>query len=194
VEMLAQKWFECFMETVQCHEAASELRDAAIKGSLRLWTKALTDVVVSTFDSFGWKGAAKGHRSDFLPVARQEYLSLDAVAFETDGKRIWRFPVAVFELENSRSDDVVAYSLWKVLCTRAPLKVVFCYRKDAEEGSSLVRTLAKQVVRGMSIPERQALSGETMIVVGSRNEATTFPYGFFKDWNLDVNTARFCRA
>ena len=82
----------------------------------------------------GWRGAARGHRSDLLPVARSEYLALDIVAFETTGDRRWRFPVAVFELENSPADDLVAYALWKILCVRASLRVMFCYRRDAATG------------------------------------------------------------
>jgi len=100
----------------------------------------------------------------------------------------------VFELENSRDDNRVAYSLWKVFCIRATLRVVFCYRRDAEEGAELVRHLNEEVVRAMAIAERAALGGETLLVVGSRNEAATFPYGFFKDWTLDANTARFSRV
>lgn len=32
------------------------------------------------------------------------------------------------ELENSRDSERIAYSLWKVLCVRAELRIVFCYR------------------------------------------------------------------
>jgi hypothetical protein len=45
----------------------------------------------------------------------------------------------------------------------------------------------------MEIPTRSGLSGETLVIVGSRSETATFPYGFFKDWTLDANTARFRR-
>jgi hypothetical protein len=121
-------------------------------------------------------------------------LGLDVVAFERAGDRRWRFPVAIFELENSLADDRVAYSLWKVLCVRAKLRVLFCYRRDANEASRLVRHLSDEVVRAMEIPERTALGGETLIVVGSRNEAATFPYGFFKEWLFDPNLGRFNRA
>ncbi|MBI4516468.1 MAG: hypothetical protein HY699_11710 [Deltaproteobacteria bacterium] len=119
---------------------------------------------------------------------------LDVVAFEPAGDRRWRFPVAALELENSRSDDRVAYSLWKVLCVRAALRVVFCYRRDATEGVALVRHLTDHVVRPMGIVERSNLGGETLLVVGSRDEAATFPYGFFKEWRLDPNTGRFARG
>jgi hypothetical protein len=45
----------------------------------------------------------------------------------------------------------------------------------------------------MEIPTRSGLGGETLVIVGSRSEAATFPYDFFKDWMLDTNTARFRR-
>jgi hypothetical protein len=191
---VSQRWFSAFMQTVKTHEAAARLRDAAESGALVRWTKALTGIVIGTFPHRGWTGAARGHRPDFLPVSRSEYLALDVFAFEAQSAGRWRFPVAVFELENSPDDDLVAYALWKVLCVRADLRVLFCYRRDADEGAELVRHLADQVVRAMEIPTRSGLGGETLVVVGSRSEASTFPYGFFKDWTLDLNTARFGRG
>jgi hypothetical protein len=191
---VAKSWFGALMETVKTHEASIPLREAAESGELKHWTEALTGIVVGIFPKMGWLGAARGHRSGLLPVQRSEYLALDVVAFESAGDRRWRFPVGVFELENSPTDDVVAYSLWKVLCVRASLRVVFCYRRDASEGSELVRHLADQVVQAMEIPTRTGLGGETLVIVGSRSETVTFPYGFFKDWTLDANTARFRRT
>jgi hypothetical protein len=190
---IAQLWFDTFMETVKTHEASTMLREAADRGELKHWTEALTGIVVGTFPKMGWRGAARGHRSDLLPVSRSEYLALDVVAFEIAGNRRWRFPVGVFELENSFVDHLVAYSLWKVLCVRAELRVVFCYRRDASEGAELARHLADQVVQAMEVPIRSGLGGKTLIIIGSRNETATFPYGFFKDWTLDVNTAHFRR-
>jgi hypothetical protein len=190
---IAQRWFGAFMETVKTHEGSAMLREAAERGELKHWTQALTSVVVGTFPQMGWRGAAREHKSNLLPISRSEYLALDAVAFESAGDQRWRFPVGVFELENSPADDLVAYSLWKVLCVRASLRVVFCYRRDASEGAGLVRHLADAVVRSMEIPTRSALGGETLVIVGSRSESATFPYGFFKDWTLDANTARFHR-
>ena len=59
------------------------------------------------------------------------------------------------------------------------------------DGSSLVRHLGKAVVGSLPIEERVTLVGTTLLVVGSRAEESTFPYGFFKDWILDKNTGRF---
>jgi hypothetical protein len=46
----------------------------------------------------------------------------------------------------------------------------------------------------MEIQDRAALSGETMLIVGSRSEAATFPYGFFKEWMFDLNIGKFVRS
>ena len=193
-ESLAQHWFAGFMETVHRHPTATALQEAAQQARLTEWTRALTTIVVGSCEAMGWKGAAKGHRSTLLPVPRQEFLGLDVVAFEPSGERRWRFPVAVFELENSTADDRVAYSLWKVLCIRSQLRVVFCYRQDWTDGSRLVRHLSGEVAKAMEISERAALTGQTLLVVGSRDEKRTFPYGFFKDWLFDENVGRFSRA
>jgi hypothetical protein len=193
MDSVAQRWFGVFMDTVKTHEASTTLRVAAERGELKHWTQALTGIVINTFPQMGWCGATRGHKSDLLPISRSEYLALDAVAFESAGDQRWRFPVGVFELENSPVDDLVAYSLWKVLCVRASLRVVFCYRWDASEGARIVRHLADEVVQSMEIPTQSALGGETLVIVGSRSESATFPYGFFKDWTLDANTARFHR-
>ena len=100
----------------------------------------------------------------------------------------------MFELENSREEDRIAYSLWKVLCIRAPLRVVFAYRHDEREGITLINRLTESVIGGLPIDERMALSGETSLVIGSRGEAETFPYGYFKIWTLNANTGRFERV
>ena len=191
---LAEAWYAKFLETVRHHGASTALRDAALKAELAPWTQALTTIVVGTCEGLGWESAARGHRSSLLPVQHQEYLGLDVVAFEPAGDRRWRFPVAVFELENSLADDRVAYSLWKVLCVRAQLRVVFCYREDSAQGSRLVRHLGTEVAQAVKDTERPGLGGDTLLIVGSRNESRTFPYGFFKEWVFEANLGRFSRT
>lgn len=165
---LASRWFSAFMETARRHDSATALREAALASRLADWTRALTAVVVASCEAVAWQGAAKGHQSGLLPVSRQEYLGLDVIAFEPEGQRRWRFPVAVFELENSTEDDWVAYSLWKVLCIRARLRVVFCYRDDGNKGARLIRHLSGELAQAMEVSERAALQGETLVVIGSR--------------------------
>jgi hypothetical protein len=187
---LAEHWRVIFWSMVQQSDHGQTLKEASVNEHLGAWTKELTTVSVETCQGLGWQAAAKGHRLDLLPEAHSEYLGMDIMAFSDSAAR-WRFPIAVIELENSRKDDRIAYSLWKVLCVRAELRIVFCYRREPNEGADLVRRLSKEVVGAVSLDQRQRLDGETVVVVGSRGESATFPYGFFKWWRLEWNIGRF---
>ena len=188
---LAQRWQRTFLDHLRQDAHADLLRDAALRGQLGDWTRALTALVVEACATMGWTAAALEHQQDALPVPRSEYLALDVMAFEQETPHRWRFPVAVMELENRPEADLIAYSLWKLLCVRAELRVLFCYRRQPEEGRHLVRALTDAVVGAMSIEQRVSLDGETLIIVGSRGEAATFPYGFFRWWRLEKNMGRF---
>lgn len=201
----ADRWRDAFTTVLNRREVAEPLKEAALAQRLRDWTRLLTGVVVESCRNVGWVAAAKGFSLDCLPQAGQEYLGLDVTAFQSTGARevmpsrdaaeasevAWRFPVAVFELENSRSDSRVAYSLWKTLCVRAPLRAVFVYRPDWQSGVQLVQHLASDVVGRMPLDERSLVGGDTLIVMGSRGEGETFPHGYFKSWRLNTNTGRF---
>ena len=190
---LAIPWMSRFFDTLQQDRPATdELRNASLGADLARWTRSLTTIVVRTFEATGMPTAAKGHSCTALPMKGQEYLGQDVMAFPSEGNG-WRFPVATCELENSMSDERVAYSLWKVLCVRCRLRLVFCYRPEPEKGRPLVVWLGTSVVKQMSVAERASLGGDTVIVVGSRNEADTFPYGFFQAWKLNTNTGLFER-
>ena len=167
-----------------------ELRQAAITGDLTRWTQALTSLVAESLRGLGLEVAAKRHRCLALPVAREEYLSLDVTAFQ-DAGGAWRFPLAVCELENSARDDVVAYALWKVLCIRNALRVVFCYRSARSEAPRLIGSLADSVVGAMALQDLERLSADTLVFVGSRSDSDTFPYGFFQAWILNRNLGQF---
>jgi hypothetical protein len=190
---LARPWADVFFRLMQTHDVAAGLKEAALSASLGVWTERLTSLIVATCEALGWRPAAKGHLGDVLPLVRQEYLALDVMAFLIGGTTRWPFPIAVFELENSREDDRVAYSLWKVLCIHVSLRVVFAYHRDTREGLTLVNRLTESVIGGMLIAERMALTGETSLIIGGRGEADTFPYGYFKIWILNANTGRFER-
>lgn len=166
------------------------LKDASLSGKLKPWTTTLTECVVSACRDIGWRASARAHECELLPVSRSEYLALDVMAFSAGDKR-WLFPTAVMELENSQDEDKIAYSLWKVLCVRAELRIVFCYRKDASAAPALIQHLRTEVTDAMGLQGRLNLDGRTFVVVGSRSEANTFPFGFFKWWELNTHTGRF---
>lgn len=190
---LTTKWTSKFFETLENDRSlASELRVSSLDASLGRWTSALTTAVVKTFDALQMPAAGKAHSCSTLPIARQEYLALDVTAFYKEQPG-WQFPAAVCELENAKNDTRIAYSLWKLLCVRADLRVVFCYRPYLADAPALLSLLADSVVAQLPIEDRVALHGETLVVIGSRGEANTFPYGFFQLWRLSANTGRFER-
>jgi hypothetical protein len=190
MQNIAYQWQTKFWQTLQQPENADPLKQAALKGQLGKWTTALTTTVVSTSTAMGWHSSAKGHPLGLFPVSPSEYLALDVMSFAS-GNTSWRFPIAVMELENSKDINRSAYSLWKVLCVRADLRIVFCYRRSAEERAHLISFLRDEVLQAMSLTDRMKLDGETIIVVGSRDDSATFPYGFFKWWQLEINTGNF---
>lgn len=190
MQNIASLWQTQFWQTLQQPENAELLKQAALKGQLSKWTTALTTTVVSTSTAMGWHSSAKGHPLGLFPVSPSEYLALDVMSFAS-GNTSWRFPIAVMELENSKDINRSAYSLWKVLCVRADLRIVFCYRRSAEERAHLISFLRDEVLQAMSLTDRMKLNGETIVVVGSRDDSATFPYGFFKWWHLETNTGHF---
>ncbi len=195
---LSEKWTRAFRDVVVQPRISDPLKTTSLNEDLRHWTTLLTDVVIESCKQLDWQAAAKGHTLDLLPQMGQEYLGLDAVAFEVSLSQMqssrWTFPVAVFELENSLSDNRVAYSLWKVMCINAALRVVFAYRRDDLKGADLVKSLKTNVVSGIPSIQRTRIFGETLLVIGSRSDGPTFPWGFFKFWHLDLNTGSFVKS
>jgi hypothetical protein len=189
----ATRWRQAFTTSLQEPERAAPLKVSALSRRLGDWTTLLTSAVVESCRRLGWSAAAKGFPLNLLPQTGQEYLSLDAMAFEplNGAADRWLFPVAVFELENSGADDRVAYSLWKVLCVRCPLRVVFAYREDWTQGRDLIAALAAAVITPIPPALRGDLTGQTLVILGSRGEGDTFPYSYFKFWELDANLGRF---
>ena len=94
---LTTRFREAFFAVVQADELATKLKDAALTSNLGAWTSALTDAAIKTCSSLTLMASAKGHKLELLPIHRSEYLALDVMAF-AEGKKRWRFPVAVMEL------------------------------------------------------------------------------------------------
>jgi hypothetical protein len=189
---LPEEWRAGFIALLRESEQSEVLKAASLAGDLRTWTAVLTAMVIESCGAMRWQAAAKSHRPDLLPVRRNEYLSLDIVAFGRKEKG-WQMPVAIFELENSKNDDMVAYALWKLLCVRAPLRVLFCYREDPEESTALVRTLQQDVLRNVPPEERIRWDGNTILCIGNRGHAGTFPFDFFRWWQVDMGSGTFSR-
>jgi len=186
----AREWYKAFWLEVRHARWAEPLRDAALQQRLKNWTRHLTGAVVATCHALGWTAVARGHLAEVLPVAKQEYLAIDVMAFPPSKSQGWRRPVAAFELENRLEEDIVAYSLWKVSLIRCPLAGVFCYRQDPEETGNLLSALAGGVMgelEGTSPGEGRS----TLLVVGTRSRGEDFPDGFFKPYVWDSAFRQF---
>lgn len=184
----AAQWQAHFMQVVQQYELSNRLKKASKQGK-RVWTFEMTDAVIQTCTAMGWEAFAQGHKGASLPESRSEYLNIDVMAF-VPGVQRWLFPVAVMELENQQDDDYIAYNLWKLLCVRAELRVVYCYRPEATQGRDLMELLSEDVIGALTVKQRMRLIGDTVIVVGSKAASERFPYGFFKWWRLEKNVGR----
>jgi hypothetical protein len=184
-------WRTAFGDWIQKSGIAKGLKAASIASDLRSWTNDLTTAVVRSCESLGWIASARWNPTRRLPQAGKEYLGLDVMALPGAATPAWPLPVAVFELENSRTDRRVAYSLWKVICVRSRLRIVFAYRPTWEQGRRLVEELGQQVIGSLGLDERASLTGQTVVVVGNRGEGPTFPWGYFKFWMLNINLGRF---
>ena len=155
---LFESWDDAFLKVVQQQAVAGPLKSASLAEDLKTWTTCLTGAVVEACVQIGWQAAAKGYPFDRFPKPGKEYLNIDVMAFPGDWpNEIWCFPIAAFELENSRSDDRVGYSLWKLLCLRARLRVVCAFRRDWNETRSLISQLNSDVLGAMSLAERNVL-------------------------------------
>lgn len=185
-------WRDAFMAILSMPSNSSGLRDAALNEDLKSWTALLTTTVVSTCKQLGLIAAAKGHRASFLPQTGEEFLGLDVMAFSKavnhEQCRTWQLPLAVFELENSTQNDRVGYSLWKVMCVRTPLRLVFAYRKSWELCTDLAKYLADTVAKQVIDDDYH---GESVVVLGSRAEGESFPWGYFKFYQLNRSLLRF---
>jgi hypothetical protein len=56
---------------------------------------------------------------------------------------------------------------------------------------ALIQFLQEEVIQAMDLSRRVALTGQTVLVVGSLYEVETFPNGFFKWWELETNSGMF---
>lgn len=188
-------WQAAFVEVIRTSSIGGPLREASQAADLKAWTASLTKAVVRSCESMQWKAAGLKHKLDLLPKAGEEYLSIDVMGFDPESMNgRWPMPCAVFELENDRTDDRVAYSLWKVLCVKAQLRVVFAFRSDWDAGRNSVAAIGKDVIGSLSLQQLHDLRGDTAMIFGNRGEGEHFPDGFFKCYLLDRELKKFVKG
>ena len=75
------------------------------------------------------------------------------------------------------------------------LRVVFAYRREAVQGPPLVARLPDEVMGSLTVDQRLATRGAaTLVVVGHRGEAETFPYGYYRALAAGIEHRTFERV
>src|SRR3989442_16040442 len=125
---------------------------------------------VARQDRHGIAHSHTGPRRD-----RREFLGIDGLFFEGsagDGQVVNRrryppfvLPCAAVELEN-RGRHRIVYSVWKLLCVRASLRVLICYQRTSTDIKALKADLEKVIQAGRLQPE---LGTELLILIGDES-------------------------
>lgn len=123
-----------------------------------------------------------------------EYLNIDAVFIANaeydllkSGSKWDPFvlPQAVVELENRYDVERISYALWKILCVRAPIRVLICYQKGADKIMSLKKHLESVIWQGSLM---KGTGGDLLIIIGDDSLEAETPLGeYFKvfEWRND---------
>jgi len=120
------------------------------------------------------KVAYENFRKGYWELSR-EYLNIDAVFINKSeyGLHSWgakgikygplALPEAVAELENDWDVDKICYDLWKILCIRAPVRVLVCYQKNEEMVNNLRQRL-ENIIWGSSL--MKGTDGDLLVIIG----------------------------
>ena len=92
-----------------------------------------------------------------------EYLNIDGLFFDNaaytfvpEGHDPLVLSSAAVELENSYSQNKIAYCLWKTMCIRTPIKIIICYQSNAENVTRLKDHLENVMLKGKLNKEAEA--------------------------------------
>lgn len=160
------------------------------------WTDAQwTEFMKGVMDSVGKKmncyvARLRPGNKDFSG----EYLNIDAVFIDNAEYDLVRsggkwdpfvLPRAVVELENSYDIGRISYALWKILCIRAPIRVLICYQKSADKIASLKQRLETVIWQGSLM---KGTDGDLLIIIGDDSAEAKMPleeYFSVFEWRND---------
>lgn len=102
-----------------------------------------------------------------------EYLNIDAVflddaEYDLSGEERDPFvlPRAVVELENRFKLEKISYCLWKILCVRAPIRVLICLQRGKDKILTLKKQLENVIWRGSLT---KGTDGDLFIIIGDES-------------------------
>lgn len=180
--------------------------------TVRIWLKHFTKIIDQKYEEKQWTDA---QWTEFMggvldDVAKKmnchvvrhrqkmkedswEYLGIDALFIdnfeyysmeESDWNPVG-LPRAAVELENSYDQKRISYSLWKILCVRAPIRVLICYQDNQVNVNSLKETLEDLIWQGSLM---KGTDGDLLIIIGNENVEKDPPwpdYFTIYEWRSD---------
>ncbi len=122
-----------------------------------------------------------------------EYLNIDAMFIDNaayiPGKKYDEYdpfvlPRAVVELENNYDKEKISYCLWKILCVRAPIRVLICYQEGADKVTTLRKRLEDVICQGSLM---KGTDGDLLVIIGDETREK-LPWGEYYrvfEWRND---------
>ena len=167
--MRGRLWLNYFIRTMESERPKcpkwEELRDAAF-----------TEFMRGVMDGVGEK--MNCHVARLRPENQEqsgEYLNIDAVfidnaEYDLIKESEWdpfALPRAVVELENRYGIKKISYCLWKILCVRAPIRVLICYQKNTDKVITLKQHLENIIWQGSLM---KGTDGDLLVIIGDDSE------------------------
>jgi hypothetical protein len=137
------------------------------------WTKFLRSVMLGVGEKINCEVIQLGtedieSKGERLNIDAFFIDKIDKADFELTKNNGWGpfvLPRAVVELENDIKHDKISYDLWKILCIRAPIRVLVCYQGDAGKVKTLRKKLEDVIWRGSLM---KGTDGDLLVIIGDQ--------------------------
>lgn len=155
------------------------------------WTKFMGDVMEHVGEKMNCFVARRRPENK---ETSYEYLNIDAVFIDKseydlpEERKGWDpfvLPRAVVELENYYDRMKISYCLWKILCVRAPIRVLICYQSNANNVLTLKQHLESIIWQGSLM---KGTDGDLFVIIGDgsvKGEASWGKYFSVFEWRND---------
>ena len=166
--MNGELWLKYFEKVIESHRKQSPLGTSPKDSE---WTKFMGEVIDEVAKEMGCEVT---RRRPGDKDRSGEYLNIDAffvdkAAFENKPPEYDPFvlPLAVVELENSDEVNKITYCLWKILCIRAPIRVLICYQSNNVKIKELRQQLERVIQNGGLMKKD---NGDLLVIIGDESK------------------------
>ena len=172
--MKGRSWMNSFIKAlVETEEKSNIERDSE-------WTDYMKTVMESVAKGFDCYLAMTRKRPEDDEYSG-EYLNIDVLFLSLDSYTDWdsdtwdppALPLVAVDLENNLDVGKITYCLWKILCIRAPLRILICYQATARDVSLLRREL-EDVIKQWNLMRDSP--DELLVVIGDESKSNDEPW------------------